>query len=45
MIILQEAGGRVTQRDGREMDFQGKSTMVASNGWIHDEMLRLMDRL
>lgn len=43
MIILQEAGGRVTQRDGREMDFQGKSTMVASNGWIHDEMLRLMD--
>lgn len=40
------AGGRgtVTQRDGREMDFQGKSTMVASNGCIHDEMLRLMDR-
>ena len=45
MLILQEAGGRVTQQDGTEMDFQGKSTMVASNSLLHGQMLQLLNGL
>jgi myo-inositol-1(or 4)-monophosphatase len=40
-LILQEAGGRVTMFDGAPLDIYGKEIM-ASNGKIHDEMLKVL---
>jgi len=40
-LIAREAGGRVTAYSGDE-DFLGKDSIVASNGILHDEMLRLL---
>lgn len=45
MLIVQEAGGRVTDQWGGALDFQGKTTMVASNGCLHDAMLSVMARV
>jgi myo-inositol-1(or 4)-monophosphatase len=40
-LIVREAGGRVTTYSGDE-DFLGKDSMVASNGALHAEMLRVL---
>lgn len=41
-IILEEAGGRATHWDGTPLTFKTNENIVASNGFIHDEMLLLM---
>lgn len=41
LLIVQEAGGRVTDFDGAT-DMLSKRRIVASNGRIHDEMLSLL---
>lgn len=42
-LIVQEAGGRVTTLDGADWDAH-RGHCVASNGRIHDEMLRVVRR-
>ncbi len=41
MLILREAGGKVTDLDGGEWDFDTKGTLAAGPG-IHGELLRLV---
>lgn len=38
-IILQEAGGRISDWYGKPVDFLSKLPVVASNGYIHEELL------
>jgi myo-inositol-1(or 4)-monophosphatase len=40
-LIVQEAGGRVTNLDGSAWDAHG-GNVLASNGLVHDEMLRVV---
>jgi myo-inositol-1(or 4)-monophosphatase len=42
-LIVEEAGGRVTNLDGSPWDAH-RGSIVASNGHIHDEMLRIAQR-
>jgi len=45
MLIVQEAGGKVTRLDGSPVAlFDGGLGMAATNGHIHDEFLRLIPR-
>ena len=50
-LIVHEAGGRVTDLDGRPLDFGSGRTLsrnrgvVASNGRIHDEALSVLAHL
>jgi myo-inositol-1(or 4)-monophosphatase len=43
VLILEEAGGRVTDFSGRPFSIYGKE-IVASNAHIHDEMLAVLNR-
>jgi myo-inositol-1(or 4)-monophosphatase len=40
-LIVMEAGGRVTEISGREYSLRSRS-LVASNGKVHDEILRVL---
>lgn len=40
-LILNEAGGKVTDFDGKEYSIYGKE-ILATNGQIHDEMMRVI---
>lgn len=42
-LVVEEAGGRLSRFDGAPFDTHGDQT-VASNGRIHDEMLRIIAR-
>lgn len=42
-LLVQEAGGQVSAIDGRPFQLTEKVSLVASNGRIHDEMLRILD--
>ncbi|MFP4473149.1 MAG: inositol monophosphatase family protein [Candidatus Omnitrophota bacterium] len=41
MLILQEAGGRITDQQGRDVPLEA-SYVVASNSYIHDKMLKTL---
>ncbi len=41
-LIVQEAGGRITSIDGSALDVH-RPSLIASNGLIHDEMLRVVE--
>ncbi len=41
LLILQEAGGKVTTRCGQLYNLENR-TLVASNGFIHDSLLKLL---
>ncbi len=41
ILILSEAGGRVTDQHGEEYEL-GSAVMVSSNGLIHDELLTML---
>jgi myo-inositol-1(or 4)-monophosphatase len=43
LLIVQEAGGKVTDFDGEPFDIY-KGQLVASNGQIHADMLRVLER-
>jgi myo-inositol-1(or 4)-monophosphatase len=43
LVILEEAGGRVTDFAGKPFSIYGKQ-IVASNGKIHDEMVAVLAR-
>lgn len=40
LVILKEAGGKVTNFDGSEINIHSKS-VVASNGYIHEQLLNI----
>jgi len=42
-LIVEEAGGRVTDFSGGDLDIYGQETL-ASNGRIHEEMVRVLER-
>jgi myo-inositol-1(or 4)-monophosphatase len=39
-LLVQEAGGIVTQRDGGEIGWVGPTSILATNGFIHQEMVQ-----
>jgi myo-inositol-1(or 4)-monophosphatase len=41
MIILKEAGGKITNYDGSDYTFEGE-TVIASNGLIHQDIIELL---
>ena len=43
LVILEEAGGRLTDFSGNPFSIYGKE-IVASNGKIHDEMVEVLKR-
>ena len=43
-VVLEEAGGRITGIDGRALDVDAP-TLLATNGLIHDEMLRALKEI
>ena len=43
VVIVREAGGRVTDVDGSEFAFEGRR-YVASNGHVHDEVLDMISK-
>jgi myo-inositol-1(or 4)-monophosphatase len=43
-LIVEEAGGLLTDFSGKPYSIYGEQTL-ATNGWIHREMLRVMRRL
>lgn len=44
VLLVREAGGKITNFDGNEIDIYGKQ-IVASNGLIHDEMLEVLKKV
>lgn len=50
-IVLEEAGGRITDLEGRELDFAqgrtlaGNTGVCASNGILHDECIEALSQL
>ncbi len=46
VIAIEEAGGKATDLDGKELDFRAGKTLarnrgvLATNGWLHDDVLR-----
>ncbi len=43
MLLVEEAGGRVSDFDGRPLDIYGQECL-ASNGRVHEEMIRILQR-
>ncbi|MBR6407494.1 MAG: inositol monophosphatase [Clostridia bacterium] len=43
-LILSEAGGRITDMNGRAIDLSRKTSVVASNGVIHDYLLNTISQ-
>lgn len=41
-VIIEEAGGKVTNFDGKEWSL-GDSTAVATNGLLHDEVIKILN--
>jgi myo-inositol-1(or 4)-monophosphatase len=41
--ILLEAGGKITQWDGSPVPYRGKHSSLATNGFLHEEMLEIID--
>ena len=50
-LVVEDAGGKVTDLDGKDLDFSQGSTLaknrgvVASNGAIHNEALAIIHKL
>lgn len=43
-LILQEAGGKITDYDGNPIDFSKPTSCIASNGIIHDSILETIKK-
>lgn len=44
-LIVTEAGGRVSDSEGEPFDIYSRGLLVASNGWIHDQMLQAIHEI
>ncbi|GGG70587.1 inositol monophosphatase family protein [Paenibacillus radicis (ex Gao et al. 2016)] len=42
-ILIEEAGGKMTDLQGNEMNIVEKGSVLASNGWVHNELQLLME--
>jgi myo-inositol-1(or 4)-monophosphatase len=45
LLLVQEAGGRVSTIDGRPLQLTEKLSLLASNGRIHDQMQEVLDNV
>lgn len=43
MLLVAEAGGRVTNFAGEPLDLLGRGSVVATNGKVHEELMGLME--
>ncbi len=43
-LLVQEAGGRVSHYDGSERDLFNSKTVLASNGILHDHMIKELEK-
>ena len=43
-LLVQEAGGKVSQYDGSERDVFNSKTVLASNGHLHDHMIKELEK-
>jgi len=44
LVVLNEVGGKITDWEGREIDCLSATPTVASNGYIHDELLKKLSK-
>ena len=44
LLLIEEAGGRVTDAEGAALDFTKKGSIAGSNGRIHDALIRILDQ-
>ena len=50
-LVVEEAGGKITQLDGKQLDFRHGRTLaqnrgvVASNGYLHDTILQAVKKI
>lgn len=42
MLLIQEAGGQVTDFTGKPLDPRKGGSVVGTNGYVHDELLKLL---
>lgn len=42
-IILEEAGGRITDWKGNKLSYHSKTAAIATNGYIHEELMEAID--
>jgi len=42
MLLVQEAGGKVSDWNGRELDPSQGNPIAGTNGLIHEELLKLL---
>ena len=40
-VIIEEAGGKITDLEGNKVSFEKSRGILASNGFTHDELMRL----
>jgi len=45
MIILKEAGGKVSDLDNKTLDIFNHKCLIATNGNIHDDLIRLLNQI
>ena len=43
-LIVEEAGGRVSRWNGEPFDIYSRETIVATNGLIHDQIVKILNR-
>ena len=43
-LLIEEAGGKITGKHGKEVPLTNKSFIVASNGKIHNQMLSVINK-
>lgn len=42
ILLVQEAGGRLSRADGHALQLSTTNAVIASNGWIHQEMVDVL---
>lgn len=45
ILLITEAGGKVTDSEGRPFDIYSGGLLVASNGLIHEQMLKMIEEI
>ncbi|MCE7794750.1 inositol monophosphatase family protein [Salipaludibacillus sp. CUR1] len=41
--LLQEVGGKATNYDGKTLNFLEKTTLIAANPWVYDEIIEVLN--
>lgn len=43
-LILKEAGGKITDYDGREIQFEKKTSVIAGNAVVHQDLQNIIQK-